>query len=370
MPASASAPEAALPISWSGGRPIVETWIDGHGPLRFALDSGTPFYGDFCAVDTRLAVDLHLHIDGLPLGAPVHEGPRSYALGSSTELNELRTGEFLVRNVRAKVIDLSPLERLTGVRIDGVLPAAAFGGGLLTIDPARGSVTYAAGGLPSVDGKRVFALGALAPARFSVDVDVAGVPCTVAIDTGWDGFLKLPDACDATLLYRAPHALVGRSGTLAGIAMRHAARVDGTIRWGDCALVDPVVEIASSDFGMVGMRFLHEFRTTFDVAHDRIEFDRTSDGPILSPSIRGLGADFFRNDDMWTVWYVVKEAPAERAGLRVGDRIETIDGRPTSSADIDGYYSDLLAHKAGMKLRVVRDGVARDVDVAIVTLVE
>jgi C-terminal processing protease CtpA/Prc len=121
---------------------------------------------------------------------------------------------------------------------------------------------------------------------------------------------------------------------------------------------------------MVGMRFLREFRTTFDVAHDRIELERTSDGPVRSPSIRGPGADFFRKDDMWTVWYVVKGAPADRAGLRAGDRVESIDGRPTSSAGIDDYYSDLLANKDGMKLRVVHDGVARDVDVAIVTLVE
>src|SRR5882724_11200132 len=54
----------AIPTSWDAGLPIVEATIDGHGPLRFLLDSGAS--GLF--IDRRVAGELKLEPVDLTLG--------------------------------------------------------------------------------------------------------------------------------------------------------------------------------------------------------------------------------------------------------------------------------------------------------------
>jgi hypothetical protein len=293
-------------------------------------------------------------------------GEGSFSVPRAAVVREFRAGPLVARDGAALVIDLSTFARSVGVRIDGVLPAQMFGG-LLTLDHCRGDATVTAGELPPADGREVIELQF--GDRAFVTMDVGGRPCPFLIDTGKDGFLAMPAAAETVLRFHAPPAVVGRFATMAGITPRRAARVHGPLQWGACRVADPVVSLSAAGYGLVGIEFLREFRTTFDFTNHRVRFERAGDEPICSPPLRSPGAGFLHEDGAWTVGYVLDGGPAERAGLRVGDRVEAIDGRPVREVG-NAEYEKLLATRASMSLRVVRAGAASDVAVAITTLVE
>jgi len=357
----------AIPTSWDVGIPIVEASIDGHGPLRFLLDSGA----SGLLIDRRVADELKLDLVDLTQdGAGANSfdaGEGTFAIRHAARIHEFRAGPLVDRDREALVVDLSLMERASGARIDGALPAAMFRGGLLTVEHGRGDATFGPGELPPADGKEVLTIEY--DDRCYVTLDVGGHRCPVLIDTGNDGFMHVPAALETSLRFHQPPAIVGRFATLAGITPRRAARIDGTIMWGACQVADPVVELSAANYGNVGMEFLREFRVTFDFANRRVRFERAAGAPVRSPPVRSPGAGFLHDEGAWTVGYVLAGGPAERADLRAGDRVVAIDGRPASDVGTV-EYEEMLATRAGITLRVVRDGAAREVVVAITTLVE
>jgi membrane-associated protease RseP (regulator of RpoE activity) len=356
----------AIPTSWNLGLPIVEVSIDGHGPFRFILDSGA----SCLFIDRRAADELRLErvdVTGDEAARGIDSGEGAFSVRQAARIREFRAGPLVDRDGQALVVDLSPMERAAGGRIDGAVPAGMFRGGLLTLDHGAGDATFGPGELPAPDGREVVAIDY--DDRCFVSIPIGGRRCPVLLDTGSRYFLSLPASLESSLRFRAPPAVVGRLATLAGIAPLRAGRIDGTLMWGASRIADPVVGLSAADFGNAGMAFLREFRVTFDFTNRLVRFERTGAEPIRCPPVRSPGAGFLREEGVWAVAYLLDGGPAERAGLRVGDRVAAIDGRPVS--DVGRVeYEKMLATRERMTLRVLRDGAARDVVVEIATLVE
>jgi hypothetical protein len=70
-----------LPTRWEGGYPYVDATIDGHGPYRLLLDSGT----SFVCLSKRVADELHL--ERVPIRAG-QDGQEVDANGDSVRARE------------------------------------------------------------------------------------------------------------------------------------------------------------------------------------------------------------------------------------------------------------------------------------------
>jgi hypothetical protein len=112
-----------------------------------------------------------------------------------------------------------------------------------------------------------------------------------------------------------------------------------SLQLGHFTLTDPVIHFAqdrkgafaSSDFnGVIGGELLRRFKVIFDYAHKRMILEPNDgfadrfDYDMSGIRIRGEGPDFKE----LKVFRLVDNSPATEAGLREGDLISAIDGRP------------------------------------------
>jgi hypothetical protein len=355
----------ALKVNWGVGLPIVEAFIDGHGPWSFVLDSGASLY----AVDERVAATLNLErvdledvtVSTASVAAPVRQAVR---------IHELRVGPLVERDTGAAVFDFSQLGQVSGTHIDGCIPAKAFTNGLLTFDFVGKTVSVVAGGLPRADGKDVLDLEyGMLP---SVSVEIGGESRLVDLDTGGDGGLVVPSAVASSLRFRSSPVVVGMYVAASGVVPSREGRLAETIAWGRHRIESPVVELSENDRFAAGIELLREFRVTFDFANERVRFERRDNATVRCQSVRRIGVGFdrgFGDDRTWTVGYVLDDSPAALAGIHVGDRIETVDGQPVSNLPA-GAWRKLMDTAQSVRLRVLDAGGSRVVDVPVKTYVE
>jgi len=364
----ASAVPTALKVKWDLGLPVVEVFIDGHGPLNFVLDSGAAGY----VLDQRVADALRLERialtpDGRGVGVSAADG-ETY-VPQAVRIHEFRSGPLVERDTGALVFDLSLIEQASGTRIDGLLPAEAFRGVLLMLDLAGETATVTAGELPPADDRDVLPL--LRSPIACIVVEIGGNSCPVIIDTGGKTALVVPTALTQSLRFRSNPVVTGSHASLAGQTPAWTGRLDATIAWGRHEIVSPVIGLTAGDSASAGVDLLREFRITFDFSHSRVRFERSDDnGPISSRPVRGLGLGFLREDGAWSVRYVLDGSPAAQAGIHVGDCVETIDDRPFSEITL-AQRQTMMDTKDALRLRIVgADGTTRDVTLPVVTLVE
>jgi len=362
-----SGADVTLPARLQAGVFVVEATIDGRGPYHLVLDTGA----SALVLSPRVADELDLPRGGV---ASV-EGTFAVGGAQGTEIRvpqaarvrEVRIGGAVLRGIDAMLIDMAPFGRATGVAIDGLLPAGAFPGFLVTMDFAAGEVVVAQGVLPPPDGGDVLPLddGTLP----HVTVEVGGRAMSLLIDSGSTDFLSVPGAAAAGLRFRAEPRVTGRFMTIAGPVASTQARLQGDVAWGRHRLVQPVVTLNAGDEGTCGTALLDAFRTTFDTANRRVRFERTSAAPIHCKPVRSPGFGVLRGGDTWTVAYVLGGTPAATAGLRVGDRIATVDGLPAAQIG-STLFAVIVAASPSIRLGVVRPDGVRELVVPVATLVE
>jgi predicted aspartyl protease len=313
-----------LASQWIADLPFVEATIDGGGPFLLLLDSGMSVLALAPRVVEEIGLErVPLTADGSPVALDAVSGDAYVDQGA--RISELHLGTYVVRDTGALIFDMEPFDQLLGVRIDGILPVSGFRDRLVTIDPEREIVALSRGELPAADGRDVLELieGADRP---YVLIEIGGRLCPTLIDTGFGGYLHVPAEREDSLRFRSPLVVAGRNSTAAGIYERREGRLDGAIMWGRHRISDPVVSISPAPYAVAGALLLGEFRTTFDIGHSRVRFERGGEEPLMSESVRSPGFGYLRDGDGWTVAYVLGGTPAARAGVRVGDRIDRVAG--------------------------------------------
>jgi len=271
-PASIEVPEGGVtvPMQDMEGRPVVDLKINGKGPYRFILDTGS--------VTTVISDELSRE---LSLTAPAGVQVAAAGGGPAPEIvviHDVRIGDAGLEGMIAAVMPLGGL--LKGEHAPrGVLSAANFPGYLLTYDYPGKHVSIKKGALESTDSKSTFQYTEeqVLP---TVPIRIAGHDTQVHLDTGSPFGLTLPVRFATELPLASRPKEVVRVRTGGGEFPVSIARLNGTIELGQYKL--DLDEVRFSDArpgpgpatGNIGYNVLRHFVVTLDSKNRRIQLDQ------------------------------------------------------------------------------------------------
>lgn len=311
---------------------VVDAHINGTGPWRLLLDSGTAV--------TLLDPDVRRTI--APSG-----------------IDSLRIGGFQARHLAVEAQPMEELSNALGLQLDGILGHPVFAAGLVTYDYPRGEVRLSRSRLDAAD-EGIARTGS--GGRPLVTARVGGWVVPVLVDTGSSQGLSF------TGLHRFSLAEepvpTGARVRVDGVHTLRTARLAGTVRLGPLRLDRPLVH-ESPAMDLVGTRVLRHFAVTFDQRSRRVAFRRpgASVGEPLSPETEwSLGMALQPGPEAHEVVEVFAGSPAARAGIRRGDRVRWPEGTRPGEGRCRSAPVELPPPPPGpVSLTVERDGQTRSV---------
>jgi hypothetical protein len=332
-----------IKVSIEAGDIIVNALIDGKGPFPFILDTGghailTPEAAHAVGVQSQ--------------GAGTSGGGGSGRVGVAFAfVHRLQIGHVVIPDQPFLVIpygnDFS--DRGEKRPLAGILGLEIFERLAVQIDYAHSTMTMTPSGSFAYHGS-----GVRIPIVFQDDMPIAmaaadDIAGWFGVDTGNSGspvmfgpFLKKHDFLKR---YERGQAAVG-SGT--GGAVHSSVHTLARFRFAGKTLRKPLVYFvvgqrggsfsSTTEAGNLGYQILANFDTTFDFRRGAMYVDPASRGPMASRGRAGLGLSKVSRD-AFSVVSVAPESPASRAGIAVGDRIESVDGRPAKALGFADVYA-------------------------------
>jgi predicted aspartyl protease len=242
------------PIELIHDKPYVTVMVNGHGPYRFLVDTGT---GTQAIISPELVQELGIPAVGRTrLTDPSGQGEQR---SNVVWIESLKLGDLEFEEVQAVEHRLFREEQ----NCKGVLGFALFEDYLLTLDYPGRKMVLTSGTLPE------HAAGSLLPLRLKDGVPIAtlqidGLTVDAQIDSGGNG-LSLPDAIAGELKFQTAPVEYGTAESLATRFSLRAARLQQDVRLGPYVFRKAFVEINSA-FPLVniGSTPLKNFVITFD----------------------------------------------------------------------------------------------------------
>jgi Aspartyl protease/PDZ domain len=335
--------------------------VNGHDTIVL-LDSGA----SVSAADKAFAASIGLTSHGA-FTAPGAGGITTTGFASGVDI---QIGALTLHGVKVATFDFAPIGRRIGHPLPFVLGSDVFNQFAVDIDFAHrrlafrnpDSLTRPAGAvevsLTRVKDRAVpIAIEGAAPVPFEFDLG-DGAPLDIA-----------PAYYEPRRLLRGRRTSQVEAGGVGGF---HGETI-ATIRRLAFAGVEfhDVPATFTSDkssadnsnllFGTVGLPLLARFHLIVDYTHDRL-FATPYPNAAVTPFVRDrLGAVLARKDGAVAVQFVSPGSPAQAAGLKVGDRVAEIDGKPAGAWG-DADITQLRFQKAGAVVHIVlENGAAKNI---------
>jgi Aspartyl protease len=236
------------------GKPFVMVMVNGKGPFRFVIDTGT---GGEAFVSPELAERLALPTIGkVHLSDPSGQGGKSAGMVQIDTL-EVAGAEF--HDVRAVVHALGNGDGY----YEGLLGFVLFRDYLLTLDFPRRMMTLTEGELQP-DGDRTVMPFRMPNGLPIVPMRIGALQVEAQIDSGGDG-LSLPEGLSPHLEYVSEPTVFGNGQSLSTRFQIKAAQLAMDVHFGNYTFKKPFVEINGAfplvNFGSCPMQ---DFALTFD----------------------------------------------------------------------------------------------------------
>lgn len=366
-----------VPLIQRGDHHFVDVRVAGGPPRRFLVDTGAGMTALSLELAAEASVDPGDSLEIVGLGGGT--------VARSALLPPLSVGGFVVRDVHGLVLDLAELRRGFGGALDGILGFSALARYAVTFDFIAGTLELAENGPAHAAG------GGGARVPFSMVGGQVIIPVRIdegeevsfLVDSGaWRTFL--PPEWGERLDIPAERRLPGvpSSGADGRPIEAEALRVN-RLSIGTLVVPRPIVlvpavsgtaggaawSLVTRARGVLGADILRGFRVTIDFPRQELILVTAPDAsaPDAAPSGRedsftgpGVVLGVARESEAAPVRRVLADSPAQRAGLRVGDRITTIDDAPTGGVRAE-ILRQRLAGPAGSRVRLgVRDARGRE----------
>jgi hypothetical protein len=262
------------PLEIGHGKPYVMVMVNGRGPFRFVIDTGT---GGEAFVTRELAQQLGLEEAGkITLRDPSGNGARRVPMVVIASM-EVAGVEFT--GVKAAVHSLAEGDG----DCQGLLGFRLFRDYLLTLDYPNRRVELTRGDLAADGGKQVV------PFRMPdgipiVSLDIGGTQLDAQLDSGGTG-LSLPEALSSRLRFSSDSGTFSNAHSLSTRFQVKAAHLASDVRLGGYTFKQPFVEINPAfplaNFGSCPMQ---SFALTFDQKNALVRFDSSHQVLHLNPT--------------------------------------------------------------------------------------
>jgi hypothetical protein len=355
---------ATIPFEDFGNHVLIPVKVGGEGPYSLILDTGMPVGG------VMLFSDLQIGNPGSPdrpkpqkAGGPIPVSPESMRTGVELELPGVKLTD--------QVVMMMPGGGLFGGfhKGQGVIGAGLFDHFVVQIDydrmvvrvhePDNFEYTGAGQEIPVTRNDA----GHVVVACEATLQDGKRVPLRLTLDTGAGHNVSLNAYSheDITVPEGAVEHTLGR--TVAGRIEGHIGRIR-ELRLGKYVLENIVASFRSIEYegpfvfekeGNLGSGILSHFNVTYDLPNNRI-FVQPS-GRFNEPfEWSMLGLELEPEEGALRVERIVPNSPAEEAGIGVGDRVISIDGRPAGEFNISSLRAALREEGKSVVLAVSRGG--------------
>jgi len=362
-----------VPFELLNNHIYVEVKLNDKGPFRVLCDTGGANI-----VTPALARELGLKSEGALQGRGVGEKSEDVGL---VKIETLSVGDATLSNQVFAVFPMEPFSAVEGIPINGLIGYEVFKRFVAKVDYEHHLIALT---LPSAFAYK--GEGTVVPFQFNahipqVDGAIDGIEGKFDIDTGSRSSLDLlgPFAEKHDLVAHYGAKLEAVTGWGVGGAARSLVTRAKVLRLGKVEVKDPITELTLQKKGAfvspyvagnVGAGVLQRFNITFDYAHQQLIFERNAkyDKPDVFDR---SGTWLNQTGDTFEVMDVIAGGPAATAGLKTGDRILAIDGRPVSQLSLPAVRGRFKSESPGTKLRLtVQSGEHKhDLDLVLKDLV-
>ena len=332
--------------------------------------SGKAAYLVFDTGSTVSALDRATYL--AQLGDPVAE-VRASSIGGLTTLTLYRCPELLIGDMdvvlsRIAAIDLSSVKAISGSECDGILGAdfdhdrvilINFDQGLLEIDQKLAD----AGGGQTI----CLPLKPIGNGNVALDASVDGVPVTFMIDTGDNGSISLnPQDWQRLVASRRAsdvHKLL--AAAISGAPIQTSGVRINDMSIGPNHYTGFIATAVQNPHGLstLGLRFLRQHIVTFDFQKQQLYLQPGAQfGEKETSDMSGL--HLIRSRGATLVYAVDAGSPAESAGVKAGDILETINHVAAGNLSIRDIRRALKS-KDGLTVSLTLQRVATVFDVSL-----
>ena len=243
--------------------PVIEAKINGNGPFRFDVDSGS---AGMLNVSHALAEKLSLPVMGEAIsGDPSGKNQKTVRVlhVESIDIADLHLGQVEVTEAPSD----GPQRD-----VDGVMGLPLFTSLLVTFDYPNSQFAVDGGKLPAPDGSTVLAY-TVEHGVPTIEIDVAGTKVPTDIDSGSPALLSMPLSLAKSLPLAEEPRVMGHGRTVGNEFDIYAAPLKGAVHVGGITVADPMVDFVEIfPQANVGFRFLKDLVVTFDPSGNRVRF--------------------------------------------------------------------------------------------------